>query len=207
MAQKTDRRVRRTKGLLQSSLLELMKTKPVNSITIKELVDFADINRSTFYLHYHSIYEILEEMEQDLLDQVCQVFDQYPDDYNEEDSFPFISAMLRIVFDNMETCNILLSPKYDTGFTEKVQALLDQKVAERMQHVLGSDFKVSSYLSSFYIAGCMGMLQTWQFDENRPSPEYMARLCYGLIMNTVKQMKQAASEQRAPWDERGVCNG
>ncbi|MCQ4636984.1 TetR family transcriptional regulator C-terminal domain-containing protein [Anaerovorax odorimutans] len=200
MAQKIDRRIKRTKALLQKSLLELMKSKPVKNITIKELVDFADINRSTFYLHYTSVYDILDELEQNLLDQLYQVFDDYPQNYDEEDSFSFISAMLQIVFDNQETCNILLNPKYNTGFIDKVQILLDQKVAERLQHILGSDFKISGYLSSFYIAGCMGMLRVWQFDENRPSPDQMARMCYGLIMNTIQQMKQASSEVLSAWD-------
>lgn len=199
MEQKTDRRIRKTKALLQSSLLELLKTKTIKNITVKELTDHADVNRSTFYLHYTSIYDIIEELEQNLLDQVCQVFDAYPEDYNEEDSFSFISSMLQIVFDNLETCNILLDPKYNTKFMEKVQTLLDKKVEERLQHILGRDFRISSYLSAFYITGCMGMLRTWQFDEHRPSPDHMAKMCYGLIMNTVEQMKQASFEDLSSW--------
>ena len=199
MEQKTDRRVRKTKALLQSSLLELMKTKPLKNITIKELTDHADINRSTFYLHYTSIYSILEELEQGLLDQVYQIFDTYPEDYNEENSFSFISAMLQIVFDNLEICNILLDPKYNTEFIEKVQTLLDKKVEERLQHILGRDFRISSYLSSFYITGCMGMLRTWRLDENRPSPDDMAKICYALIMNTVDQMKHVSFEELSSW--------
>ena len=195
MDHKIDRRVRKTKALLQNSLLELMKAKPLKNITIKELVDHADVNRSTFYLHYSSIYDIIEEMEQSLLDQVCQIFDTYPDDYNEENSFSFISAMLQIVFDNLETCNILLDPKYNTKFIEKIQMVLDKKVEERMQHILGQDFRISSYLSSFYITGCMGMLRTWRLDENRPIPDTMAKICYSLIMNTVDQMKNVSFKE------------
>lgn len=190
MEKKTDRRVKRTKSQLRAGLLELMKTKPLKNITIKELVDFADINRSTFYLHYRSTYDVLEDLEEELLDQLCQVFDQYPEDDSNEGSFPFISAMLQIVFDNLETCNILLNPAYDTGFMEKVQALLAQKIEGRLRHILGSDYQVSGYLSSFYISGCMGILKTWQFDENRPSPDFIAHLCYGLIMNTIDQMRK-----------------
>lgn len=191
----TDRRIRRTKALLQQSLLELLKTKPAKNITIKELVDFADINRSTFYLHYSSIYDIIDEMEKNLLDQVQQVFDAHPQDQSEENSFSFVSAMLQVFFDNQEICNILLDPQYHTGLINKIQSMLDQQVTNRLQNILGSDFRISSYLSSFYTAGCMGLLRIWQFDEDRPSPERMAQICHLLIADTINQVKNLTFDE------------
>ena len=49
MEEKTDRRVRKTKKLLRQGLAKLMENKSINEITVKELVDEVDINRSTFY--------------------------------------------------------------------------------------------------------------------------------------------------------------
>ena len=49
MDTKKDRRIRKSKEALKNSLIELMKEKPVNNITVKELVLTADLNRSTFY--------------------------------------------------------------------------------------------------------------------------------------------------------------
>ena len=51
MEKKTDRRVRKTKAQLRAGLAKLMQTKSIKEITVKELVDEVDINRSTFYLH------------------------------------------------------------------------------------------------------------------------------------------------------------
>ena len=53
-----DRRIRKTRAVLKSSLLSLMKEKSVKHITVKELCDKADINRGTFYLHYTDIYQM-----------------------------------------------------------------------------------------------------------------------------------------------------
>lgn len=55
MQKKTDRRVRKTKSQLRKGLAHLMKEKSIGEITVKELVDEVDINRSTFYLHYSDI--------------------------------------------------------------------------------------------------------------------------------------------------------
>ena len=70
MAEKVDRRVRKTKAQLRAGLARLMQKKSIKEITVKELVEEVDINRSTFYLHYTDIYQMLESIEAELMDEV-----------------------------------------------------------------------------------------------------------------------------------------
>ncbi len=65
MAAKVDRRVRKTKAQLREGLAHLMLEKSIKEITVKELVDEVDINRSTFYLHYADIYQMLQQIEEE----------------------------------------------------------------------------------------------------------------------------------------------
>ena len=51
---KMDRRVERTRESLQKALIELIAEQGYDSITIQEIVDRADLGRTTFYLHYNS---------------------------------------------------------------------------------------------------------------------------------------------------------
>ena len=51
-----DRRVRKTKTQLENGLAGLLREKAINEITVTELTERVDINRSTFYLHYRDIY-------------------------------------------------------------------------------------------------------------------------------------------------------
>ena len=46
---KENRRIQMTKKLLKESVFELMEQKPLNKITIKEICENADVNRTTFY--------------------------------------------------------------------------------------------------------------------------------------------------------------
>jgi AcrR family transcriptional regulator len=50
----SDRRVQRTRALLQSALLELLGKRRYHAITIQDIVDRANVGRTTFYLHYTS---------------------------------------------------------------------------------------------------------------------------------------------------------
>ena len=70
-----DRRIRKTKALLRSGLTDLMKQKPVNKITVKELADYVDINRGTFYLHHKDIFDLLSSIESELMQELKDVFD------------------------------------------------------------------------------------------------------------------------------------
>ncbi|HCA30580.1 MAG TPA: TetR/AcrR family transcriptional regulator, partial [Ruminococcaceae bacterium] len=64
---KESRKTRYTRMVLQDSLLELMKNKPISKITIKELCETADINRTTFYAHYRDQYDLLRTIEGETL--------------------------------------------------------------------------------------------------------------------------------------------
>ena len=64
MKKSNDRRIRYTRYALQNALIVCMQQKPFNRITVREICETADINRSTFYMHYKDIYELLDEIEE-----------------------------------------------------------------------------------------------------------------------------------------------
>ena len=61
-----DSRVKRTKKLIRKGLVELAQTKRINKITVKELTDYIEINRGTFYLHYKDVFDLVESLENEL---------------------------------------------------------------------------------------------------------------------------------------------
>jgi len=68
--QTLDRRVRKTRAQLRKCLSTLLETKKVQNITVKELAQMADINRGTFYLHYKDVYDLLDNIQKDLLKEL-----------------------------------------------------------------------------------------------------------------------------------------
>ena len=66
---KTDARIRYTQRILKESLLALLKQKPINKITVKEVCELAELNRATFYAHYSDCFALLEQIENELLEE------------------------------------------------------------------------------------------------------------------------------------------
>lgn len=65
-----DLRERKTKRAISNAFLELRAHKPLERITIKELSELAEISKATFYLHYKDIYDLSEQMQNDIIEKI-----------------------------------------------------------------------------------------------------------------------------------------
>lgn len=67
-----DRRKKRSRNMLGQALLELVREKKFEQITIQDITDRADLNRATFYLHYSSKEELLADSLEAYFDELVQ---------------------------------------------------------------------------------------------------------------------------------------
>ena len=65
-----NRRIKVTKQLLLDALIDLLQEKSIENISIRELTSYADINRSTFYSHYNTIYDLLDNLTEQYMSKV-----------------------------------------------------------------------------------------------------------------------------------------
>ncbi|WP_054958493.1 TetR/AcrR family transcriptional regulator [Paenibacillus dakarensis] len=72
MQKSIDPRVIRTRRLLMNALTELIVEEGVNAVTIREIVRKAEVNRSTFYLHFFDKQDILTQMQDEILNELAE---------------------------------------------------------------------------------------------------------------------------------------
>ena len=65
-----DRRVRKTKAAIKNAMITLLKTEKLDKITVNQIADVADINRATFYQHFLDKYDLLDQIEQEMIEQM-----------------------------------------------------------------------------------------------------------------------------------------
>ena len=69
MNTKNNQRTRLSKMMLKNALLDLLREKGmITKISVRELCERADLNRSTFYAHYSEPKQLLAEVEDELLE-------------------------------------------------------------------------------------------------------------------------------------------
>ena len=66
-----DMRVVKTRRAIRNALIELAEGKEVDKITVKELCERAEISKPAFYSHYGNIYDVVDEVEDEVVQKVC----------------------------------------------------------------------------------------------------------------------------------------
>ncbi|MBP3620893.1 MAG: TetR/AcrR family transcriptional regulator [Lachnospiraceae bacterium] len=74
-----DSRIQKTKKSIFDAFVELRSQKELERITVKELTDTAKISKQTFYLHYRDIYDLADKVENELIEEMCQILPDVDD--------------------------------------------------------------------------------------------------------------------------------
>lgn len=186
MEHNKDKRVIRTKALLIRSLSALMKQKNIKDITVKELCEYADINRGTFYLHYKDIYDMLDSIEQELSEKFLQIFQKYNSETNEDFPYPLFLEIFKLVDDNAELFRVLIGPNGDISFIMKIFKLYNIHCLQSEFNKLSPQFSMNQvYYSNFILYGCVGLIEQWLSRDTKESPEKMAELITKLVSTGV----------------------
>ncbi len=67
-----DIRIRKTRRSITNAFLELRTYQPLEKITVKELCEKAEINKSTFYKYYTDVYNLSSELEAETIEQILK---------------------------------------------------------------------------------------------------------------------------------------
>lgn len=180
MEQRENRRAKMTKLLLKTSLTELMHTKPINRITIRELCENADVNRSTFYLYYKDQYDLLNEIEKELLLNAQTHLEKIDSDYG---SVHYLEELLSYISNNAEIFRTLLCTQENAIFQSAFVEVSFVNMKDRLR--LTCSEPVLSYVYDFLLMGCLSMIKTWiKADFDMPCKE-MASLVFKLADSAV----------------------
>jgi AcrR family transcriptional regulator len=174
---KLDRKTRYTRKVLADSLVELMKDRPFTKITIKELCEKADINRTTFYAHYRDQYELLLQIEEETLAYFEDLLNKYDSKRSKNEINEMICEMLTFISNNSNSLHILLSENGDMDFQKKVLRRFMQKgLVTKYFSEREVQEEMYEYWYAFIINGAIGLIQYWLKNKMAlPIPE-MAKI-------------------------------
>lgn len=169
-----DRRVRMSKTFLKEALISLLQQKRIARITVKELCDLADVNRSTFYAHYTDIYSLLNEMENDIMTELTRALQAYVE--NTEDPMMMTEKLIEFIGSKHEECEVLLSAHSGLSFEKKIKNVARQFLLSDWEKVAITDERLFDYVSAFIISGSIEIVKTWLDNGRNTSPKEIAQL-------------------------------
>lgn len=194
MEEKVDRRVIKTRRQLKKGLAALMKEKSVNQITVKELVEEVDINRSTFYLHFKDIQDLLREIEENMEAQIKRAIEEHPIVSGNENAFYFIEDMFRVLDEEREISKALIGPNGDMGFIHRIERIIKENSRGTLEKMFPGKKEDLKYFYAFCLSGCLGLVKVWLNEGEEKSPEEMAQMTFNMIANAKDAFCQTASD-------------
>lgn len=158
---KLSRKTRYTRMVLQDSLMELMREKPISKITIKELCEKADINRTTFYAHYTDQFDLLRKMEDETLAWAEEVTTTLLDQTDRNETIKLLEGILQSVADNRKHIQILMSEQGDIDFQKQLFTLIYRQCHITPSTAKNSDLAAKEFYFVFVVNGSVGLIQHW----------------------------------------------
>jgi AcrR family transcriptional regulator len=164
--EKADVRTRFTRKVLRDSLIGLMESKSILDISIKEICEAAGVSRSTFYVYYKDQYELLWQLEEEILvdlDKLVQKYSPAAVMLPAKELMALIEAVVYYIAGNSNSIQVLLSENGERDFQKKFARYFTEcmrKFKKSPDSIL-TDERILNYYSAFFREGCIAMLQEW----------------------------------------------
>ena len=180
--QDRNRQARRSIKALQNALLDLLKEKPYNKITITEISERSGLTRSTFYAHFNTKEDLLVSYVDNILDQFFTNLDKrnFENPDIEQDVNINIS-LFEIWQERSEIARLINVTDNEKLFIQRFMQYW-RKIYEARVEEMRPDVSqaLSSYLISFLAYAVYGVLNQWMENGMSQSPEDMGQLLYSL---------------------------
>lgn len=158
-----------TACLMDEALLYLLEKKDIEFITVKEICQKAGVNRSTFYLHYENIYDLLAETIEMLNKQFMKSFNKdliisKINNGNIEDLFfltpEYLKPYLMFIKDNKRVFKIIHKKPYLFNVDATFQKMY-KEVFDPILNKFNVEKNKKIFIFEFFTNGVVGLIMKW----------------------------------------------
>jgi AcrR family transcriptional regulator len=175
---KIDRRIRRTRDTLGDALVELIREKPFDSITVQEILDRAGVGRSTFYTHYSDKQDLF-------LGEIEDFFERLSTTLTRSGADPERLAPVAEFFSHLSDVQDFYRSLVASGKANDVWAVgrgyFARSIEERLRMAGVRMDPVEMAAQAFALAGSLFALLEWWLDHGRKNdPKKMDRIFHAM---------------------------
>lgn len=168
-----DRRVKRTKRILRECLFNLLEEKSIDEITVKELTEAADVNRSTFYFYYSDINDMMMQIQNEIFDVFERnVISPQAQFVTVEDFIDYILRFLLFCKEYEKICKFVISNDPNNFLSSKIKQSLLKHIPDSARVFPAESSK--RYLTCFAVSAMWYTIIQWMYDGMTVKPDEMA---------------------------------
>ncbi len=188
MNKKDNQRTRLTKILFRNALISLLQKKSIYQISVTELCEASEMNRSTFYKYYGNVRDVLTELEEETLKQGQQCMQEI--EVSEINcAIQPLYRLLCYIKEHKELYKLLLNNSTDDNFSSVMIQDAINLLKYKSQNVLTDSNNFSDYVFQYILFGCIHVIQSWINGSMTDSPEEIAQLIYNVSISVIEAYK------------------
>lgn len=180
---KSESKFKNTAIKMNKALIELLKEKEFDKISILEICQKAGVNRSTFYSHYSNTYDLLEEVHQTFSKDLSQYFRNDVNSLEElrpkEDVFvhsEYLVPYLEFIKDNKTFFKAYMSNLRNFKRDEFYSSIIDKVIIPTCRKNGITDRTVVDYISKFYLQGIAAIIKEWVNNDCINDVDYICEI-------------------------------
>jgi len=181
---KSDRRVQRTRELLQKALMELMSERGYDEITIQEIVDRANVGRTTFYVHFSSKDELLMSCHEVIINElrIAPIHPLSREELLSSETPRGMAAAYRHLLDARAQLYPIFQGKDSLLILRRIRDWSAQEIGANLRAIFAeADSAVPIDMLASYLAGAQIALVQWWLEKRQPyTPEIVAQTLHHL---------------------------
>jgi AcrR family transcriptional regulator len=188
-----DRRVRRTRAALHEALMSLMSEKGYDALTVQDVIDRADVGRSTFYAHYTGKADLLGDLLTQLRGLLMPTVDAVAPDRRRP--LRFSLEMFRHVSDQRVLLLGLIGPTSTGSVLAEIEGMLRQVVRGELDKLVPPDAVPRAPLdlvAASVVASFVSALRWWVDTDFTRTPEQMDAFFQALVAPGVRGVLNVA---------------
>lgn len=194
--EKLDRRQKRSREAIRKAFRELLSEKDFSQITVTEITRRADRNRKTFYLHYNTIDDLVNEILQEECARTVDALEEaLRQSSNGNDVAKFYEVLSSTLVESVNRNGSLVRHVDLPSLIAQLRPLLTKAFAER--DTLGLAKSLGPYLEVFvayFSSGILGLYSQWvELDSELPL-ECLSELAMSCVVGGVSSLVKAADD-------------
>ncbi len=189
-----DRRITRSKRALRGALIALIEERGLDAITVNDLCERADLNRGTFYNHFHDKENLLTALENEVMVEVAALQAQMQNvTLGDILAFrvagrpvPVLVDLFEYLREESDFLHAVLGPGGDVRFGPRLREAVCENL---VQNILHEKYRTNptpfvNYYVAFYASAYLGIIARWVEEGCPETPEEMARIAMRLLFIT-----------------------
>lgn len=182
-----DKRCKKTKKAIKNAFIAKLAEKSYDSITVSEIAELADINRKTFYTHYEGVFDVLEEIEDDVVTRATEIFKDINVKELIDNPYPLFERLTNALSEEGAFFDNLILAGSMNDLERKIKERVIDNLAETFPKEHFNPTKVRDVLE-FIAGGMLAAYMRWLGDKQSETLEELCITIGKLVIYGAKEL-------------------